>query len=242
MSWECRPVGRPLLCENSAQHLCSLTKAQAWIACAVLKLSTPAGSSAQELPLRHSMSVLSQLWWYVVRILHLALSLSNTRGHFPGWRKNILSHFTSLHLSLPLEIITTKPHHNFKIQGFAEFGKPGSDVDVVASTKLGSAWILVELSSSDLNLNSLVKHFWERGTPQSRDFLERQSDFIPHHLPFLFFFFFILDNKNLVLPRPPFQLFHSLSWELSWQMSCRRWQIIHGSHSPVCSSSWLRLS
>lgn len=50
----------------------------------------------------------------------------------------ILSHFASLHLSLPLEIITTKPHHNFKIQGFAGFGKPESDLDVNASTTLGS--------------------------------------------------------------------------------------------------------
>lgn len=181
-------------------------------------LDTPPGHScnalkfsAYGLSFRHSFPPLSQLGCCMFRILLWAQSLSNIRGHFLGWRKNTLSNLASLHLSLTLEIITTEPHHNFKIQGLAWLSKPGSDLYVNASTKLSSAWIPAELFIFLILILTLScegflgeGHCSELG---EGGFLEKLSDFIfpgPGHAAFLF-----LENKNLILPCPPFQLFPS---------------------------------
>lgn len=126
-------------------RLCALTKARHWIAWALLKL-------------QHSYWILCTS--IVIKVLHVhpfsaemvyvqdfAFSFVpfQYQGTCSRMKKEHFEPFCFSSFSLPLEIITTKPHYNFKIQGFAGFGKPGSDLDVNASTKLGSAWILAEL-------------------------------------------------------------------------------------------------
>ena len=57
-----------------------------------------------------------------------------------------------------------KAHHNFKIQGLAGLGKPGSDLDISASINLSFAWIPAELFIfPDLNLNTLLWRLFGRG-------------------------------------------------------------------------------
>lgn len=114
-----------------------------------------ANSPAHELSLKYSTPTLSQPGCCTFRILLLVQSLSNIRGHFLGWIKNILSKPASLHLSLSLEIITTKPHHNFKIQDLAQFGKPGSDLDLNANMELSSAWHPAELFIFLISISTL---------------------------------------------------------------------------------------
>lgn len=194
-------------------------------------------SSAHELSLRYSTPTLSQPGCCTCRILLLAQSLSNIRGHFLGWIKNILSKPTSLHLSLFLEIITTKPHHNFKIQDLAQFGKPGSDLDLNANVELSSAWNPAELFIFLIPISTLsLEGFLGEGHCSEWGLLGETEWFLlpfpSGHAAFLF-----LESKNLILPCPPFQLFHS-SWKRSWWSKLRSDNHIW-VHSSTSSYSWL---